>query len=126
MSNNRLLIIDDEPAISAVVAKVAKTCGYDVQSTTDAGEFRTLHGSWRPTHVSLDLHMPGTDGIEIIRFLASERSGAQILVMSGFDAKVVESARRLGTERGLTMAGAMMIFLNPGPAGSGWMPARLP
>ena len=108
MSNNRMLIIDDEPDISAVVAKVAKSCGYEVKTTTDAAEFRSLHASWKPTHVSLDLHMPGTDGIEIIRFLASEHSPAHIFVMSGFDAKVVESARRLGTERGLTMAGTML------------------
>jgi EAL domain-containing protein (putative c-di-GMP-specific phosphodiesterase class I) len=105
---NRLLIIDDEPEISAVVAKVAKSCGYEVESTTSADEFRTLYANWRPTHVSLDLHMPSTDGIELLRFLGAEKSAAQILVMSGFDAKVVESARRLGSERGLTMAGIMM------------------
>ena len=108
MASNRLLIIDDEPDISTLVAKVARTCNYEVKCTSDAGEFRTLHSEWRPTHISLDLHMPGTDGVEIIRYLAGEKSGAQILVMSGFDAKVVESARRLGAERGLTMAGALL------------------
>lgn len=107
MSNNRLLIIDDEPDISILVAKVAKSSGYEAQYTASADEFRALHAEWRPTHVSLDLHMPGTDGIEIIRYLASERSRAQVIVMSGFDTKVVESARRLGTERGLTMVGAL-------------------
>ncbi len=108
MAANRLLIIDDEIDIANLVAKVARTCNYDVKSTSDGAEFKALHAEWRPTHVSLDLHMPGTDGIEIIRYLASERSAAQILVMSGFDAKVVESARRLGTERGLTMAGSLL------------------
>ncbi|HEY1722968.1 MAG TPA: EAL domain-containing response regulator [Magnetospirillaceae bacterium] len=108
MAANRLLIIDDEPDIANLVAKVAHTCSYDVRSTSDAAEFRAIHREWQPTHISLDLHMPGMDGVEIIRFLALEKSSAQILVMSGFDAKVVESARRLGTERGLSMAGALL------------------
>ncbi len=108
MAANRLLIIDDEQDIANLVAKVARTCNYDVKCTSDAAEFKALHAEWRPTHVSLDLHMPGTDGVEIIRFLAGEKSSAQILVMSGFDAKVVESARRLGAERGLNMVGSLL------------------
>lgn len=107
MDNNRLLIIDDEAEIAALVAKVARTVGYEATTTRNADDFRARHRDWMPTHIVLDLHMPGTDGIEILRFLSMEKSTAQILIMSGFDTKVLESARRLGAERGLAIAGTL-------------------
>lgn len=107
MQPNRLLIIDDEADVASLVAKAARRCDYDVATATRADEFYKLYGSWLPTHVILDLHMPGTDGVELIRFLAGEKSQAHILIMSGFDMKVLDTARRLGAERGLTMSGVL-------------------
>jgi len=49
--------------------------------------------------------MPGVDGIELLRELAALGSKAQILVASGVDSKVMDSAVRLGQERCLDMAG---------------------
>ncbi len=108
MSSNRILVLDDEQEIVNFVAKVAQSCGYECNCTTDPAQFRMLHRDWRPTHVVLDLHMPGTDGVEVMRHLAAEKSTAQVLLISGFDVKVVEAARRLGVERGLTMAGTLL------------------
>jgi DNA-binding response OmpR family regulator len=107
MSDNRILMIDDEPGILALLTKVARRCGYDVQSTCDAEIFHQFCRDWNPTHIVLDLQMPGTDGIELLRALAHQRCTAQIIVMSGFDARVLNAARRLGAERGLTMGGAL-------------------
>lgn len=103
MSANRMLIIDDEPALGQLFARAAIECGYEAFFTSDAEEFRNRVHSWVPSHIVLDLNMPGVDGIEVLRFLASERSTAQIVIASGFDLKVVESARKLGTERGLSV-----------------------
>jgi CheY-like chemotaxis protein len=55
--------------------------------------------------VALDLGMPGMDGIELIRFLAAQNYSAPVLIVSGFDRRVLESAFRLGEALGLTMAG---------------------
>jgi EAL domain-containing protein (putative c-di-GMP-specific phosphodiesterase class I)/ActR/RegA family two-component response regulator len=104
MSINRILIIDDDPQISRFVARTAKSCGYEAVTTTHAEEFRERHGAWHPTHIVLDLQMPRTDGVELIRFLASEHSPARLLVMSGQDTKVLETVKHLGEERGLAMA----------------------
>ena len=55
--------------------------------------------------VALDLGMPGMDGVELIRFLANHDYEAPVLIVSGFDRRILESAFRLGNALGLTMVG---------------------
>jgi EAL domain-containing protein (putative c-di-GMP-specific phosphodiesterase class I)/CheY-like chemotaxis protein len=102
-STSRLLIIDDNADLAAFVAKVARSCDYEVSVTSHAQEFCDLHQSWQPSHVLMDLEMPGTDGVELLRYLASEKSQAIVLLMSGHSLKVLESARRVAVERGLSV-----------------------
>ncbi len=45
------------------------------------------------------------DGVELIRFLAGQGYAAPVLIVSGFDRRVLESAFRLGEALGLTMVG---------------------
>jgi FixJ family two-component response regulator len=51
--------------------------------------------------------LPRSDGVELLRFLAEEKSRALILPISGFDERVLEAAMRLGTALGLRMAGPL-------------------
>lgn len=105
--SDRLLVIDDEPGFATFVARVAEGCGYDVRTTDKPAEFRRLCTEWRPTHIILDLVMPETDGVELLRYLAGVLCSARIWIMSGFDGRVVDAARRIGTERGLDIVGAL-------------------
>ena len=57
--------------------------------------------------VVLDLGMPGMDGIELLRFLAEQGFQSPVLIISGFDRRVLESAFRLGTAQGLNMVGPL-------------------
>ena len=59
----------------------------------------------RPDMVALDLGMPGMDGVELLRFLAEQDYQSPVLIVSGFDRRVLESAFRLGEALGLNMAG---------------------
>ena len=99
----RVMIVDDDQAFGAFVRRVAQGCGYEVLTTTDAITFQAEYSRFRPDLILLDLQMPGTDGVELLRALADLACTAQILVMSGFDAKVIDTARRLGAARGLRM-----------------------
>ena len=51
--------------------------------------------------------MPGMDGVGLLRFLASQDYRSPVLIVSGFDRCVLESAFRLGEALGLTMAGPL-------------------
>jgi DNA-binding response OmpR family regulator len=101
----RLLLIDDEPALAEFVANAAIESGFDPVVTARDDEFRHAFTDRRPDMVALDLGMPGMDGVELIRFLADHIYRGPVLIVSGFDRRVLESAFRLGEALGLTMVG---------------------
>lgn len=103
----RLLLIDDEPALAAFVAKAADMCGFDPMIADQDQQFRDLFKQERPRMVALDLGMPGMDGVELLRFLASEGFKDPVLIISGFDRRVLESAYRFGEALGLQMVGPL-------------------
>ena len=105
MKQPRLLLIDDEPALAGFIADAARGCGYDAVITSDDGQFREEFRAERPDIVALDLGMPGMDGVELLRFLAAEDYRSPVLIISGFDRRVLDSAFRLGEAHGLTMVG---------------------
>jgi len=104
---DRLLVIDDEPGFSQVIKRVAQDCGFEVTVTADPSTFMNAVRLWRPTVIMLDLKMPRTDGIQLLRALASHKSTAHVIVTSGEHGKVLESAMQLGRERGLNMREAL-------------------
>jgi DNA-binding response OmpR family regulator len=107
MPQPKLLLIDDEPALADFVASAAAGCGFDPVVTSDDQQFRDAFLEERPDTVVLDLGMPGMDGVELIRFLAEQDYRSPVLIVSGFDRRVLESAFRLGEALGLSMAGPL-------------------
>ena len=105
MEQPRLLLIDDEPALAEFLASAARECGFEPAITSEDSEFRADFLANRPSMVALDLGMPGMDGVELLRFLAEQDYRAPVLIVSGFDRRVLESAFRLGEALGLNMAG---------------------
>jgi DNA-binding response OmpR family regulator len=105
MPQPRLLLIDDEPALAEFLASAAEESGFEPVITGRDEEFREAFLAQIPEMVALDLGMPGMDGVELIRFLADQHYAAPVLIVSGFDRRVLESAFRLGEALGLTMVG---------------------
>jgi len=107
MAQPRLLLIDDEPALAEFLANAAVEAGFEPAITSEDKQFRDEFLRARPDVVALDLGMPGMDGVELIRFLADQHYRAPVLIVSGFDRRVLESAFRLGEALGLNMAGPL-------------------
>ncbi len=108
MTGNRLLLIDDEDAIAKTVKTIANGCSFDVETTADAAIFLERVANWLPTHVILDLQMPGKDGVELLRELSDLRYSGRIIIASGAGGRVVDAARRLGAERGLDIVATLL------------------
>ena len=107
MDQPRLLLIDDEPVLADFLANAARECGFDPVITAEDEQFRNEFNRERPNMVALDLGMPGMDGVELLRFLADADYRSPVLIVSGFDRRVLESASRLGEALGLNMAGPL-------------------
>src|SRR3954470_22895016 len=105
MTQPRLLLIDDEPALAQFLATAAEDSGFLPRITSRDQDFREDFVAQRPDMVALDLGMPGMDGVELLRFLAEHDYRSPVLIVSGFDRRVLESAFRLGEALGLSMAG---------------------
>jgi DNA-binding response OmpR family regulator len=105
MPQPRLLLIDDEPTLAEFLASAAEESGFEPVITERDEDFRQAFLTQTPDVVALDLGMPGMDGVELIRFLADQDFAAPVLIVSGFDRRVLESAFRLGEALGLTMVG---------------------
>ena len=101
--NNRLLVIDHDPALGHLVKTAAESLGFEVVLTEDPSTILKTARSWRPTVLMLDLRTPGIDGIELLRGLAEDKCGAHVILMSSMDDKVMETAVQLGRDRGLKM-----------------------
>lgn len=105
MPQPRLLLIDDEPSLAEFLASAAVESGFEPVITARDDEFREAFLKQSPDMVALDLGMPGMDGVELIRFLTDQQFQGPVLIVSGFDRRVLESAFRLGEALGLTMVG---------------------
>lgn len=101
MSEERLLIVDDEPEIGELVREIGGEFGYDVAVTHKALDFKQQYKSFAPTTVVLDLMLPDEDGVQLLKFLKSEVSHARIVVISGFDPRIRQAFDRLGNAFGL-------------------------
>lgn len=68
-SNRRVLVVDDDPALSDVVGRYLNRDGFDVDYASDgkAGLSRALETL--PDIVVLDLMLPGMDGLDVCREL---------------------------------------------------------
>jgi EAL domain-containing protein (putative c-di-GMP-specific phosphodiesterase class I)/ActR/RegA family two-component response regulator len=102
-AGDRLLVVDDEPGFGRIVERVGRAVGFDVSFTEDAAVFTNTARLWHPSVILLDLKMPDTDGIQLLRTLAADKCAAHIVLTSGADEKVLNSAMQLGRERGLDM-----------------------
>jgi DNA-binding response OmpR family regulator len=107
MSQPRLLLIDDEPALAEFLATAARESGFEPVVTSHDEAFREAFLATRPDMVAVDLGMPGMDGVELLRFLAAHDYQNPVLIVSGFDSRVLDSAFRLGEALGLNMAGPL-------------------
>jgi CheY-like chemotaxis protein len=65
----RVLVIDDDAQVRALVAAILESEGYEVHGATGGVEGLTLADTDPPDVVLLDLQMPGMNGYEVCRVL---------------------------------------------------------
>jgi EAL domain-containing protein (putative c-di-GMP-specific phosphodiesterase class I) len=102
-----LLILDDDASIGAILSKIAIGLEWTATHTTNAAEFQAQLAARPPDAVALDLQLGTSDGIEQLRFLRAIGFKNPIIIMSGFEERIIAAAVQRGTSLGLTMVGIL-------------------
>ncbi len=97
----RLLVFDDDEATGRLVVRVATLLGYQTDSVCTADDFLGHIVGQTPDVVVLDLQLGSTDGIEQLRLLAKRQFAGWLVLISGFDTRVLSSARGIANSFGL-------------------------
>ena len=118
MSSNqapRILVVDDENDIRHLVSEILEDEGYKVSMAENATVAKTLKISEKPDLILLDIWMPDTDGITLLKeWLAEEKSMCPVIMMSGHGSvEAAVEATRLGAfdflEKPLSLAKLLLI-----------------
>ena len=93
-----VLVVDDEPDIRSLVTEILGDEGYEVVAAAGAEAARDLRRVRRPDLILLDIWMPGTDGISLLREWSSGGGlDAPVIMMSGHGTiETAIEATRLG------------------------------
>ena len=93
-----ILVVDDESSILALVKDILEDEGYEVDTAEDAESARASRRNRRPDLILLDIWMPDSDGISLLREWSESSTGnAPVIMMSGHGTvETAVEATRLG------------------------------
>jgi two-component system, OmpR family, response regulator MtrA len=77
-----VMIVDDEPAMCAILKRIISGEGYRTISARDGEEALTLFTRYNPDVVLLDLMMPGISGLDVCRKIRQFSPGVHVIYLS--------------------------------------------
>jgi DNA-binding NtrC family response regulator len=99
----RVLVVDDEVNARTALADLLRDQGYDVEMAADAFKAMGKYAAFSPHVVITDLHMPGMDGIELLKKIRAEEDPAEVVLVTAFgDVSSAVQAMRDGAANYLT------------------------
>lgn len=80
---NPICIVDDQPYICSTVSNILKDEGYPAMAFPDAESFWASLDTLEPSLVMLDIWLPGSDGLQLLKRLQDRFPNLPIIMMSG-------------------------------------------
>jgi len=81
----RVLVVDDEPAVREVLARILEVEGFEVAVAGDGRAAVRAQAAVRADAVLLDVLMPGLDGLEVCRRLRDTGDRTPVLMLTARD-----------------------------------------
>jgi CheY-like chemotaxis protein len=108
----RALIVDDNRALAEDLGEILGSEGYEVLVFFDPLAAVSRCHDQRFDVALLDVRMPGMDGVELFRALASDHPGATYILMSAYaDDRRIAQALSEGVQRVLTKPLSVPLLL---------------
>ena len=85
VTQDRILIVEDEPTVAEVVDRYLRRDGYDVSVAHDGIQAMEAYDRFQPDLVVLDVMLPGLDGMEVCRQIRSRATTPIIMLTARGD-----------------------------------------
>jgi len=98
-TKNRILVIDDHQANVLLMTKILEKYNFEVFSSVSCNNVMDLIENHLPDIILLDIMMPDTDGIEMLRILKNSAISKPIpvvIVSAKTDTQIVETVMKIG------------------------------
>ncbi|GAB5352499.1 EAL domain-containing protein [Qipengyuania sp. 483] len=99
-------IVDDDEDICVEICSALSAFDYECSWANSAARLTGLEGR-EPDILLLDLNLPDIDGFEIIKRLADREHQPHLIVASGEDQRIIETAIRYSKKLGLDVLGSL-------------------
>ena len=84
-SDERIVVVDDDPAVRVALQEALETAGFVVSVADSAAAALALVATLRPQVVVADVRMPEMGGVDLLRELRSRAAQVDVLLMTAFD-----------------------------------------
>jgi EAL domain-containing protein (putative c-di-GMP-specific phosphodiesterase class I)/FixJ family two-component response regulator len=110
-----IIVIDDDPFALKLINHQLHAIGFDrVESTTSANDALARMGGGEHFDVVItDLQMPDLDGVEFVRRLTQDRFEGGLVLVSGEDERILQTAERLARAHELNVLGSLHKPVDP-------------
>lgn len=109
----RLLIVEDDRQFAAELVTDGQRLGLTVKAVHDSAAFERELAEWKPTIVAMDLVMPGSDGLELIRVCARLGYAGPLILMSGGFELYLKMAEEIAQTQRLNVVAKLPKPLRP-------------
>jgi EAL domain-containing protein (putative c-di-GMP-specific phosphodiesterase class I)/FixJ family two-component response regulator len=96
-STIRILVLDDESFMLKLLNRILANLGFTSVILCDSGRaaLESIDANSRPNLILLDLNMPEMDGIEFVRHLVERHYVGSLILVSGEDERMLQTAEKL-------------------------------
>ena len=109
----RILVIEDEPSFRSILREVLNQAGFEVSISPYVASAISEALSGRFDLITLDLRIPGMDGVEIARLFYRKKVKTPVLVISGYlGENVTRQLKAAGVEHFLTKPSGVPQLVN--------------
>jgi len=102
-NDSQIYLVDDDEDYVELLQTILEIAGYQCTTFVSGGLFLEIDVN-EGDLVILDLNMPGKDGIEVMRELTNRQKSPTFILISGFDDRVLHSAKQFAESKQLRVA----------------------
>src|SRR5262245_33344168 len=78
-------VVDDEESVRRALSRLIRSAGFEAETFASGNEYLNSLHSKQPDCVVLDLHMPGLNGLDVLKKMSEQGMKIPTIVITGHD-----------------------------------------